>query len=88
MISTNGYIWNTNDNEEDNTLIENFQKIKQGDEISCLFNDEKAELNISVDGKFSVILNNVTYPKGNCLVPCVIFLSPGDQVSFSLMTKY
>jgi hypothetical protein len=88
MVSLNGYRWNFNDACEDNTQIENFQKIKSGDEVECEFNDLKEQLKISVNGKFSVTINNVDYPRGNCLVPCVIFLSPGDQASFSQMTKY
>ncbi len=88
MVSTNGYIWNTNEEKEDNTMILNSEKIKSGDEIEFVFDDVKEQLKISVNGKFLTTLNKVNYPKGNCLVPCVIFLSPGDQVVFSLMTKY
>ena len=52
------------------------------------FDDEKDQLKVFVNGKYLTTLNKVNYPKGNCLVPCVVFLSPGDQVTFSLMTKY
>jgi hypothetical protein len=87
LISTNGYSWNTNLDEQNNKFIANFPQIKSGDELGFRFydNDEKLEI---VLGNFKVTLNEISYPKGSYLVPCVVFLNPGDEVTFSNMIKF
>lgn len=87
MVSTNGYSWNTNNEEENNKYVDGFPKLKAGDEVKFKFEYDKEELTIKV-GSFSFVMTDVCYPKGNALVPCVVFLMPGDKVTFGNMTRF
>jgi hypothetical protein len=87
LISTNGYSWNTNYDQQNNKFIANFPQIKSGDELAFTFYDREEKLEIAI-GNFKVTLNEIIYPKGSYLVPCVVFLNPGDEVTFSNMIKF
>lgn len=84
MISTNGYSWNTNNDSENNKVMEGFPNIREGDEIQFryFYDDEKLEIII---GDFRAELTDIACPQSNYLTPCVVFLNPGDKVTFSKM---
>jgi hypothetical protein len=86
VMSTNGYSWNTNNDEENNLKVGNesfpFPKLESGDVVYFYYNNEKSQLVISVKG-FKCSLTNVGAPKGHLLVPCVIFLNYLDEITFT-----
>lgn len=86
VMSTNGYSWNTSNDEENNSKVGNevasFPKLETGDVVYFYYNNEKSFLSISVKG-FKCVLTNVGSPKGLNLVPCVIFLNYLDEITFT-----
>lgn len=87
MISTNGYSWNSFYDEENNILLKNFPQIISGDEIGFFYSSESEILEVTV-GERKYHLNHVKSPRGNSLVPCVVFLTPKDEVAFSKLLKF
>jgi hypothetical protein len=86
MISTNGYSWNSNNIEENDVIIKNFPQLRCGDEVGFKYDYETEELDIII-GNFKITLHDVCYPRGEYLVPFVLFINPGDEVSFSKLIK-
>jgi hypothetical protein len=93
MISTNGYSWNSNNEDENNCQLgKSFPKIKPGCEFTMRFEAEEETLHFKISQPecpvFEYTLTDVAYPRGNFLVPCVLFLNPGDEVVFKNLIKY
>ena len=80
MISSNGISWNSNNQKENNTKIKNFPGIKVGDVITLNYNAKKSELEFNI-GEFEYVMHDVVSIRA-FLVPTVVFLSLGDEVSF------
>ena len=80
LISSNGYSWNCNVKEENNNKLENMTKIVNEDIINFTYYDLQNKLEISFKD-FSFVLTSVISKSGP-LVPCVIFLSYEDEITF------
>jgi hypothetical protein len=81
-ISTNGYQWNCNTASEFNTHINNFSPIKKGDYVIFKYLCETKELTYKFSNKLCGKFTNVTPLRGGSLVPCIVLLNPGDEISF------
>jgi muramidase (phage lysozyme) len=80
-ISTNGYLWNSNNNTENNNYICNFPHIVKGEVIFFKFLLEEKELYYKFgDNKFTGKISEVYPTKNTTLCPCIIFLNSGDEV--------
>jgi hypothetical protein len=80
LLSSNGYTWNCSVNEENNFKLENMPKIQNEDMIYFTYYHVDHKLEISFKD-FNVILTSIVSNSGP-LVPCVIFLSYEDEVTF------
>jgi hypothetical protein len=83
MISSNGISWNTNNQKENNVKIKNFPGIKIGDVITLSYNSRLSELEFKL-GDFEYVMHDVVSIRA-FLVPTVVFLSLGDEVTFEIM---
>lgn len=83
LISSNGFIWNNNVNDENNKKLEKPIPIifLKGDIINLKYNSEQEELEISFQN-FNFTLTKVSCPDKTMLAPCAIFMNYGDSVSF------
>jgi hypothetical protein len=80
-ISTNGYLWNANNNRENNNYICNFPHITKGEVVYFKYLIEEKEILYKFsDNKFSGKISDVYPPKNSSICPCVIFLNSGDEV--------
>ena len=82
LISTNGYTWNCNNEEENNRQIE-LPEISKGTIMEIIFNKAAKQLTFKVGGS-TVKLTNVTplIAGDKMLTPCVVFLHSGNSVEF------
>jgi hypothetical protein len=92
MISSNGYIWNTNNPEENNTFLQSCPKFQAGDTIRFKFEPERKYLSFAIFNKdgskiFSSRLTKVECAREVTLVPCAVFVFPGE-VTFNQLTRY
>jgi hypothetical protein len=88
LISSNGFSWNSNVPNENNKKIQMIPKFSKGLEISFSYSCLEKSLNIKFND-FSFTLNNVLSDprRGVSLVPCVLFINPGDSVEFNFLNN-
>jgi hypothetical protein len=79
-VSSNGYLWNANNQTENNFFITNFPTITKGDILMFKYLPSQKELYYRVSNKINGKLTNVYASKGGFLTPCIVFLNPGDEV--------
>jgi hypothetical protein len=81
-ISSNGFTWNCNNQNENNVQLPDFPGIQKDDEIEFSYIAAKQELCIKIH-EINITLTKVYAPDNMVIVPCVIFLHFGDDVYFS-----
>lgn len=82
LISTNGYTWNCNNENENNRQIE-LPVIDKGTIVEIIYNKNAKELSFKI-GESTIKLTKVCpIIEGNkMLTPCVVFLHTGNSVEF------
>lgn len=94
LISSNNYIWNSNNYEENDKMLPDCPKLKTGDEIHFKYEYKKETLEFTItnphypEQSYTKTLTEISHPKGNYLVPCVVFLSLNDEVVFNRMIRF
>jgi len=81
LLSSNSYIWNCNNPIEDNKYLKCLPNLTNNDEVVLTYDFEEKELFFKIE-KYSFNLNKV-FSKEQ-LVPCIILLSQGDEVSVKI----
>lgn len=76
MISTDGNIWNANNNEEDGNKF--FFKFSKGDKVHVEFNPFAMELTFTL-GSFEIKLTNIK--NMHSIVPHVVIINKEDEVA-------
>ena len=77
MICTNGYIWNSNNKEEDGNIF-SFPKFCAGDKVHVEYNPFALELTFTL-GSFEIKLTGIkNWPS---LVPLVVLVNKDDEVA-------
>jgi len=84
LLSSNFYSWNCNNPNENNKSVNPNKKMNSKDTILVEYNGKLSELHFS-NGTFSVKLNKVK--SNTLLVPCIIFLSNGDEISIDFLKR-
>jgi len=79
-VSSNGYLWNANNQTENNFFLTYFPTITKGDIIMFRYLPSQKEFYYKISNKLNGKLTNVYASKGGFLTPCIIFLNPGDEV--------
>jgi len=85
VFSSNSYTWNANNPEENNKPTRIGTDFKENDEIELNYNHITRELNF-FNGSNNIKLTKVK--SFNSLVPVVIMISNGDEISAELLTNY
>lgn len=81
LLSSNSFIWNCQNNFENNKRIYSLPKFLENDEITLTYNFDEKQLNFAF-ARNTFTLSNV-YSE-DVLVPCAIMLSHGDELTFEL----
>lgn len=79
LVSSNGYSWNCNNDDENNKLIEGL-KITEKKELFFCYNPKQNELTYRLDNN-SGKLTKIFPLLGNTLTPCVVFLDVGGYIN-------
>ena len=83
ILSSNHYLWNANNINENNKAMRK-TRIEQGEVVTISYNKSNYELTFYLEiADTSYKLTNVK--TNNALVPCVILLSNGDEISLDLI---
>jgi hypothetical protein len=77
LLSSNYFLWNPNNQTENNKMVKK-QRMEQGDCITIEYNHFTAELSFTINDSTYKLTNVKT---NNPLVPCVILLTNGDEIS-------
>lgn len=85
VLSSNSYTWNANNPEENNKHVINSPNIKDKVELIINYNHIKKELNFSNDGRDIRLTRIESFQS---LVPVVIMISNGDEISTDLITNF
>jgi len=84
VFSSNSYTWNANNPEENNKQTRIVTNFKENEEIELNYNHIRKELSF-FDGSYNIKLTKV---ESFCsLVPVVIMINNGDEISAELLTK-
>ena len=81
LLSSNGYIWNSNNPKQDNLFINNFPGFKKGCNLIFNYKPNKKEFRIELEGSIFAITLTEVYSDLQ-LNPTVVFLANSDEVSF------
>lgn len=82
LVSSNGFLWNSNLKSQNNSKVPEFIELGTGESMKLKYNRTLNTLEISYS-KIFIRLESVSSDKDD-LYPCVIMMGNGDELSFSL----
>jgi hypothetical protein len=85
-FSTNGYLWNANNNTENNNWVSGFPHSIEGDSVCFRYLAEEKELYYKFSkNKYTGKITDVHSPGNVSLCPCIVFLNAGDEVNLEFL---